>query len=81
MTSRRTRSFTPTNRKKKPMYQAKTGQQPPKAMQSALAAFQTAQVEQLAHNVASRGALLPHNLTDEQRRAVKAMVSRVNPSL
>lgn len=50
-------------------------------MQAAMAAFETAQLEQLTHNVANRGALLPHNLTDEQRRAVKAMVSRVNPSL
>lgn len=50
-------------------------------MQAAMAAFETAQLEQLAHNVANRGALLPHNLTDEQRRAVMAMVSRVNPSL
>lgn len=63
------------------MYQAKTGQEPPEAMQAAMAAFETAQLEQLTHNVANRGALLPHNLTDEQRRAVKAMVSRVNPSL
>ena len=50
-------------------------------MQAAMAAFETAQLEQLADNVANRGALLPHNLTAEQRRAVKAMVSRVNPSL
>jgi len=46
-----------------------------------MAKFETAQLEQLAHNVANRGALLPHNLTAEQRRAVMAMVSRVNPSL
>ena len=63
------------------MYQAKTGQTPPPELAAAMAKFKTAQLEQLAHNVANRGALLPHNLTAEQRRAVKAMVSRVNPSL
>ena len=46
-----------------------------------MAKFETAQLEQLARNVANRGALLPRNLTAEQSRAVKAMVSRVNPSL
>jgi hypothetical protein len=50
-------------------------------MAAAMAAFQTAQLEQLAHNVANRGALLPRTLTAEQRRAVMALVSRVNPSL
>jgi len=46
-----------------------------------MAKFETAQLEQLAHNVANRGALLPRNLTAEQRRAVMAMVSRINPSI
>ena len=63
------------------MLQKSSGQQPPPAVAAALAKFETAQLEQLAHNVANRGALLPHNLTAEQRRAVKAMFSRVNPSL
>ena len=51
------------------------------AVAAAMAKFENAQLEQLAHNVANRGALLPRNLTAEQRRAVMAMVSRVNPSL
>jgi hypothetical protein len=63
------------------MYQVKTGKTPPPELAAAMAKFETAQLEQLAHNVANRGALLPRNLTAEQRRAVMAMVSRVNPSL
>ena len=63
------------------MYQKSTGQTPPPKLVAAMAKFETAQLEQLAHNVANRGALLPRNLTAEQRRAVMAMVSRVNPSL
>jgi len=63
------------------MYQAKTGQAPPRELAAAMAKFETAQLEQLAHNVANRGALLPRNLTAEQRRAVMAMVSRINPSI
>ena len=63
------------------MYQATPAPPPPPELAAAMAKFETAQLEQLAHNVANRGALLPHNLTAEQRRAVKAMVSRVNPSL
>ena len=65
------------------MYQAKAnnGQTPPPAMAAAMAAFEQAKAEQIAVGVANRGALLPRNLTAEQRRAVKAMVSRVNPSL
>ena len=63
------------------MYQKTSGQTPPPELAAAMAKFETAQLEQLARNVANRGALLPRNLTAEQRRAVKAMVSRVNPSL
>ena len=63
------------------MYQKASGQIQPPELAAAMAKFETAQLEQLAHNVANRGALLPRNLTAEQRRAVKAMVSRVNPSL
>ena len=63
------------------MLQKSSGQQPPPAVAAALAKFETAQLEQLAHNVANRAALLLHNLTAEQRRAVKEMFSRVNPSL
>ena len=63
------------------MDQKSSGQTPPPAVAAAMAKLETAQLEQLAHNVANRGALLPHNLTAEQRRAVMAMVSRVNPSL
>jgi len=63
------------------MHQAKTGQTPPPELAAAMAKFETAQLEQLAHNVANRGALLPRNLTAEQRRAVMAMVSRINPSI
>jgi len=63
------------------MYQKSSGQQPPAAVAAALAKFETAQLEQLARNVANRGALLPRNLTSEQRRAVMAMVSRINPSI
>ena len=63
------------------MFQAKTGQTPPPELAAAMAKFETAQLEQLAHNVANRGALLPRNLTAEQRRAVMAMARRLNPSL
>ena len=63
------------------MYQAKTGQTPPPAVAAAMAKFETAQLEQLAHNVANRGALLPRNLTPEQRAAVMTMARRLNPSL
>ena len=58
------------------MYQKSSGQQPPAAVAAALAKFETAQLEQLAHNVANRGALLPRTLTAEQRRAVMALVKR-----
>lgn len=55
------------------MYQAKTGQTPPKAMQSALAAFKTAQLGILARGVANSGAM-PPNLNASEREAVAAMV-------
>ena len=58
------------------MYQAKTGQTPPPELAAAMAKFETAQLEQLARNVANRGALLPRNLTAEQRRAVKATLNK-----
>ena len=63
------------------MYQKSTGQTPLPKLVAAMAKFETAQLEQLAHNVANRGALLPRNLTAEQRRAVMAMARRLNPSL
>lgn len=56
------------------MYQAKTGQRPPQAMQAVIAAFETAQLEQMAREAVNRGAV-PRNLTSQQRKAVIAMAS------
>ena len=63
------------------MYQAKTGQTPPPELAAARLQFETAQLEQILPSTSLDAALMPRNLTAEQRRAVKAMVSRVNPSL
>lgn len=57
------------------MYQAKTGQTPPKAMQSAMAAFTTAQLEMVARGVANFGAM-PRNLNASEREAVAKMARR-----
>ena len=54
------------------MYRAKTGRQPPKEMQAAMAAVETVRLEQLAIGVA-RHAGLPRNLSNRQREAVMAM--------
>ena len=62
------------------MYQAKTGQAPPRELAAALAAFETAQHEQLARGVAAHAAM-PHNLTKQQRAAVMTLARRLNPSL
>lgn len=62
------------------MYQAKTGRTPPKAMQAALAAFETAQLEQLVRGIANYGAM-PRTLNGTQREAVRTMARRLNPSL
>ena len=62
------------------MYQAKTGQAPPRELAAALAKFETAQHEQLARGVAAHAAM-PHNLTKQQRAAVMTMARRLNPSL
>ena len=62
------------------MYQAKTGQEPPKAMQAAMAAFETAQLEQIARGVANYGAM-PRTLNSQQREAVLILARRMNPSL
>ena len=48
----------------------------PSVAHARLQADETAQLEQLARNVANRGALLPRNLTAEQRRAVKATLNK-----
>ena len=79
MRCRRTFSH-PSTTERKTMYQAKTGRTPPKAMQAALAAFETAQLEQLVRGIANYGAM-PHNLTKQQRAAVMTMARRLNPSL
>ena len=57
------------------MYQAKTGQTLPKAMQAALAAFKTAQLELVARGVANFGAM-PPNLNASEREAVAKMARR-----
>lgn len=69
--------LTQPNKRKQIMYQAKTGQTPPKAMQSALAAFEQSKLEQIAVGVAKSGGIMPRNLTPEQRRAVVALVKNV----
>ena len=67
--------------KDKPMYQAKTGQQPPAAGAAALAKFEQAKAEQIAVGVAHSGGLMPRNLTTEQRRAVVALVKNVTTKI
>ena len=62
------------------MFQKSSGQQPPQAMQSAMAAFETAQLEQIARGVANYGAM-PRTLNSQQREAVTTMARRLNPSL
>ena len=64
------------------MYQAKAnnGQTPPPAMAAAMAAFETAQLEQLARGVANYGAM-PRTLNSAQREAVLMLARRLNPSL
>ncbi len=56
------------------MFQKSSGQQPPKAMQAAIAAFEQAKLEQIAVGVANSGGIMPRNLTPAQRRAVLALV-------
>ena len=62
------------------MFQKSSGQAPPKAMQAAMAAFDTALLERLARGVAAHAAM-PHNLTKQQRAAVMTLARRLNPSL
>ena len=63
------------------MFQKSSGQQPPKAMQTAIAAFEQAKAEQIAYGVANSGGLMPRNLTTEQRRAVVALVKNVTTKI
>ena len=62
------------------MYQAKTGQAPPRELAAAMAKFENAQLEQLAKGVAAYG-LMPRALNSQQRKAVLILASRVQPSL
>lgn len=61
------------------MYQAKSGKQPPQAIREALAAYETAQLQQLARGVANHGSM-PRNLTPKQRERVLAMFRSFTPA-
>ena len=63
------------------MYQAKTGQTPPRELAAAMAKFEQAKAEQIAVGVANSGGLMPRNLTTEQRRAVVALVKNVTTKI
>lgn len=56
------------------MYQKSSGQQPPKAMQAAVAKYEQAKLEQIAIGVSNSGGIMPRNLTAQQREAVKALI-------
>ena len=63
------------------MFQKSSGQQPPKTMHAAIAAFEQSKLEQIAYGVANSGGLMPRNLTTEQRRAVVALVKNVTTKI
>lgn len=62
------------------MFQKSSEQQPPKAMQAAIAAFEQAKLEQIAVGVANSGGIMPRNLTPQQREAVKALI-KTHPTI
>ena len=62
------------------MFQKSSGQQPPKTMQAAIAAFEQSKLEQIAVSVANSGGIMPRNLTPQQREAVKALI-KTHPTI